>query len=146
MAENQRIKGQEVNILIVVGSELQDQLTEISDFEFNDEQEILQQGFLGQTTDQYDYVYKGTKGKLTLQIHTSQYFEFRKKINDKATRKSPDTRFNLTATANFPNGEKKRILFPNVSWGNIGHGIPGRTEYVKISMDWATSSTDESDA
>lgn len=140
----QRIKGQETNVIIASSLGVEDQLTEIMDCNFEDELEILQNGFLGRSNDDFDYVYKGTKGDMKLHIHTSKWFAFRKKIKDKAQRKTPDTVFNITTVMNFPNGERARILFPDIVWGPIPTKIPSRTQFVEISLSWACGGTDDS--
>jgi len=135
----QRLKGQEVTVIIVTGGVVENEINEIQSMDFEFEQEQLQQGYLGQFSDQFDYVFKGVKGSLDLHIHTGAWFDFLKKITDKAKRITPDTVFNITAVANFANEGAKTILFPDVSFGGIGHTIGGRTEYVKIKLPFGTS-------
>lgn len=138
----QRLKGQEVSINVMAGGVLEDTITAIQNFNVEDEFEILSQGYLGETTDRKDMVFKGVKGDFELHIATQDFLKLTQKIKDKARRVTPDVEFNLTATLNFPNGDTPTITFPDVAWGPIGKNTSSRSDYVKCKMQWACSDDD----
>lgn len=142
---SQRLKGQEVNILMTAGGELVDSLGNIQSFEFEDELEILKEGYLGEFANRYDEVYMGVNGKFDIHISRKSYFDFRRKIKDRAQRKTPDVQFNISCVVSFPSGETKTVLFADVVFGTLPHSFPGRKDYAKISMAFGTSDSVESD-
>jgi hypothetical protein len=84
---SQRIKGQETEVVIIADGVPQSNLTDIKDSEFAFKMEIIQEGYLGQTTDKYDSVFKGVRGKMTLHFDNPDVFTMALKIKDKARRR-----------------------------------------------------------
>lgn len=131
---DQRIKGQEINILITAGGTLEDTLTDIQNFNMEVDLEIRKQGYLGEKTDRRDEVYNGVKFDLELHIHKAAWFAFVRKIIDRAKRDTPDVVFNITGVFNFPNGETPQLLLPDVKWGAIPHNVSARGDFVKVKL------------
>jgi hypothetical protein len=130
----QRIKGQEVSILIVQDDELQDTLTDIQNFNLELEFEIKSQGYLGEKTNRKDYIFNGCKFDFELHVHTQDYLPFIQAVHDKAQRLTPDTQFNISGIFSFPNGDEPELLLNDVSWGAIPKTIGSRGDYVKLKM------------
>lgn len=127
----QRIKGQECTISIVRDGVLEAELTDIQDFNATLMLELLQQGFLGETTDRFDEVFKGSKFDFSMQHHSQDHLIFNKAIVDRARRKTPNIIINVQVTFAFPNGDTPTWSWPDASFGEIGVNIPGRAEFKK---------------
>jgi hypothetical protein len=138
----QRIKGQEVNILITLDNEVQAEITDIQNFNLTDQFEMLQQGYLGRTTDDFDEVYKGVKFDFEMHSHSQDYFTLRQAIEDRARRKQPDLVFNIVVTLLYPNGDTPTITLPDVKWGPGALNAPARADYLKIKMEGGCSGPD----
>lgn len=130
----QRIKGQEVQILIVQDAVLQDALTDIQDFNGELELEIKSQGYLGEKTNRKDEIYNGVKFDLSLHMHSQDPFAFQFSIVQRAKRITPDTVFNITGIFNFPNGDQPQFLFPDAKFGAQPLSISSRGDYVKLKV------------
>jgi hypothetical protein len=125
----QRIKGQEVQIIIVRDGSLEDTLTDIQNFNMEDDFELIGKGYLGEPTDRYDEVYKGTKFDFEIHTHSQDYLTFTKAIRDRAKRVTPNTVVNITAVFNYPNGDAPTRLLPDCHFGPIGDKTQSRGDY-----------------
>src|SRR5579862_8592571 len=119
----QRIKGQEVQVLFVRASALEDTLTDTQDFEFEPKIELKEAGYLGETTNRHDEIFNGCKFTGTLHLHSQLWFSYNQAIIARARRQVPDTVFNISAVWNFPNGDTPTVLLPDVHFGPQAHGV-----------------------
>jgi hypothetical protein len=132
---SQRIKGQEVAILITQDSQLQDTLTDIQNFNLEAQFEIKSQGYLGEKTNRKDEIYNGCKFDLELNLHKQDWFTFQNNIKNRAQRITPDTIFNITGVFSFPNGDTPTVLIPDVHFGPQPLNITSRGDYVKVKLE-----------
>jgi hypothetical protein len=132
-----RIKGQEVTIIFTRGGSLEDTLTNTKDFEFEPKLEIKEQGFLGEKTNRHDDIFNGAKFTGTIQLTTQDWFKYQKAIIDRATRRTPDVVFNITAVMEFPNGDTPTVMLPDVKFGPQPGGIRSRGDYVEVKIEGA---------
>jgi hypothetical protein len=130
----QRIKGQEVSILITTDGNLEDTLVDIQNFTLEAEFEIKSQGYLGEKSNRKDEVYNGCKFDFELHIHKQDWFVFQQKIKDRAQRNIPDTTFNITGVFAFPNGDTPTMLIPDCYFGPNPLNITSRGDYVKVKI------------
>lgn len=131
---SQRIRGQEVQVLITRAGSLEDSLTEIQNFNFEAEFEIKSQGYLGEKTNRKDDIYNGVKGDMELHLHSQAWFSFLNAVKDRAARVTPDLVINIVAVCNFPDGTTPSVLFPDVKFGAMPVAISSRGDYVKVKM------------
>ena len=134
MSTAQRIKGQEVSILITRAGALENTLTDIQNFNVEMEFEVKSQGYLGEKTNRRDTIFNGTKFDMELNLHTQDYIPFLQAIHNKAQRLTPDVIFNITAVMSFPNGDTPEVLLNDVSFGANPMNIGSRGDYVKIKV------------
>jgi hypothetical protein len=132
MATNtERVKGQETEVLIVVNSQVQDTLTDIMNFNSELSFEIKSVGYLGEKTNRKDYIYNGAKFDFEMHTHTQDWVTFVQAQLDLAKRNTPNTQFNITFVAEYPNGDTPSFLFSNASFGALPFGAASRADYVK---------------
>jgi hypothetical protein len=134
-----RIKGQEVEIVMLVDGAPRENLKFAQSLDFTFMTERKQEGFIGETTDRFDTVFHGVEGKTQHQFDTPEPFNVVRLIVNKARNREPNTVFNLRCTLKFPNGQKARIVFRDVSFGALPFSVGNRTDYVKFSLDFACS-------
>lgn len=132
----QRIKGQEVSILVVRDTVLETELTDILNFNAEFTLEQIAQGYLGEKTERHDEIYKGTKGDFEMHTHSQDWITFVAAIKDRAQRNTPDTIFNISAVMSYPNGQTPTILFPDVKFGAVPLNLGSRQDYKKIKIDF----------
>lgn len=142
---DQRIKGQEVTVLITRGGVLEDTLNDVQSFNASVDLQLLSVGYLGEKTNRKDYIFNGIKGDIQLHIHKSVWFDFAQSIIAKAKRETPDVIFNITGVMFFPNGEVKTMLIPDVAWGEIPHNISNRGDYVGVRLSFEASDWEPTD-
>jgi hypothetical protein len=136
---SQRIKGQEVEVMLVVDSAPQDTITDVRSFELAFQTEILREGYLGETTDRRDSIFKGVRGRMELHIENADIFKLFTSIIDKARRRTPGTKINVKATLNFPNGERPRVVIPDVEFGELPLNFGSRSDYGAVTLDFEAS-------
>lgn len=136
---SQRIKGQEVELLFILNSKPQQNITDIKDLEIVANLEILSEGYLGQTTEQKDSIFTGISGKCTLHYATQDILKFAASLIDKARRRTPGTAVNVKATLNFPNGQRPRVMLPNCEFGEIPMNFGSRKDYGSIGLSFQAS-------
>lgn len=136
---NQRIKGQEVEILFVLNGAPQEALLDIRSIELELQQEIMSEGYLGETTNRRDAIFNGVRGRIEAHIETQDFLSFFQAVVDKARRREPGTQINLKVTLNFPNGQTPRVLLPDIEFGNLPLNFGSRSDYGTVSLDFEGS-------
>lgn len=134
-----RIKGQEVEIIIIAGGQPQTTITTVRDFEMTFQTEVLREGYLNETTDRRDTIFRGIKGKMMLHLENSDIFNLIQVIIDKARRRTPGVTINIKATLNFPNGDRPRVLVPDCEFGELPLNVGSRSDYVSQSIDFESA-------
>ena len=138
----QRIKGQEVSILIVANTELQHTLTDVQNFNIEVELELISKGYLGEKTERKDFRLKGIKFDGELHIHSQDVLSFVQKVVAKANRTQPGLIFNITGVFSFPNGDTPELLLNDVAWGAIPFKIGSQGDYVQLKLQGECSDLD----
>lgn len=132
---SQRIRGQEISVLITRDSTLEDTLTDIQNFSLETQFEIKSQGYLGEKTNRKDFIFNGGKFDMLLHLHKQDWFFFWKAALDKAQRNTPDVIFNITGVFSFPNGETPTLLLPDCMFGPMPMNVPARGDYVSVKVE-----------
>ena len=141
MANEKRIKGQEVIIAMSGPQGNIGSIDAVQSFEVDHEIDILSEGYLGEVAERKDEIFMGISGKAELHIAKPDYLRLAQQIIDKAQRRiAATTVFNITATLRFPTGQVARVLYPDVSFGTIPLNIGGRDEYVSTTLEFEGSS------
>lgn len=134
---DQRIKGQEVSIVITNDGELEAELTDVKNCEFVPQFEIKEQGYLGEKTNRTDDIFNGVKGSLELHIHSGDVFDFIQAVKDRAQRNTPDRVFNIAGIFVFPNGEIRTLTIPDAKFGPTPISQSDRGDYVAVKFEFA---------
>jgi len=132
----QRIKGQEVEVLIIADGAPQMNITTVKSFEFTYQMEVASEGYLGETTNRRDSVYKGISGKMELHIENQTILTLANTIIDKARRRIPGAQINIKATLNFPNGQRPRIIISDAEFGELPFNFGSRTDYLAVTVNF----------
>ena len=133
---SQRIKGQEVEVLLIVDGTVQDTITDVRSFEVAAKLETKEEGYLGEKTNRYDEIYNGVRGRLELHVENKDVFTLLQSIIDRAKRRTPGTQINIKATLNFPNGDRPRVLVANAFFGEIPINFGSRGDYGTVGLDF----------
>lgn len=132
----QRIKGQECNLLLVQDGQPLDTITDVRSFEITAKLDVLEEGYLGETTVRLDEIFKGCKGKITLHFENKDVFDLITSITARARRRTPGLKINAKVTLNFPNGDRPRVQIKNLFFGDIPMNFAGRSDYGEVTLDF----------
>jgi hypothetical protein len=132
----QRVKGQETELTLSIDGVDQESMALVKDMELEFEIDNPEQGYLGETANRVDAVFKGVSGSANLHFESAGPFDVLRRILDKASRQTPDTLFTFLTTIRFSDGTTRRITLPDVSFGNVTLKTSGREDYSEISLSW----------
>ena len=85
----QRIKGQETVVSFVGTEGSEEGLTDVQSSESEFQMQILTDGYLGETSDRRDDIFRGASGSISIHLETPQYFAFARRVIDRAQRRTP---------------------------------------------------------
>lgn len=136
---DQRIKGQESQLILVLNGAPQATITDVVSSELTYQFQLKQQGYNGEAQDRFDEVFLGIGGRIELHLENQQIFNLIKSVQDRAQRRIPGNVINMKMTLNFPNGDRPRVLVPNLFFGNMPLSFPGRTEYAVLPLEFNAS-------
>ena len=132
---NERIKGQETAISITVGGALQTSIDTIQSAELEFELDLLEEGYLGETSDRVDSVFKLMKVSITMHVTSEDYLSLADAIVARAQRRVGGApQIDLIGTFVFPNGDLPSIVVPDIYFEGIPLNIGGRDEFVELTL------------
>ena len=132
---SQRIKGQEVEVLIVVNGVPQVTIADVRSFNVTPRFEIKEEQYLGETSMRFDEIFNGVTFDMELHFENQDVFTFVQTIKDRASRRTPGTVINVKATLNFPNGQRPRIILKDCFFGDTPVGFGSRSDYGTFKID-----------
>lgn len=125
-----RLRGQNVELAIVVNGQNNSNLTKIKSFSFEPMMETQEEGFLGHTSNEFDDIFNGISGDIELQIPNRGYIDFLLKVIKRARDQEPGTKINIKCTCNFSVQGPVRLMFADISIESPKFDSGGRGEYV----------------
>lgn len=136
-----RLKGQEVAVTVTGPDGEITSFNNIGSFSSSYNFEALEENYLGQTAPQYDTIYQGCEGSITLHLDRADFYEFVvEPIRERAARRVPaGTQYNITKAYSYPNGDRVRITYEDVQFDGIDDEAGGRADYVEITVNWKCS-------
>lgn len=132
-----RLKGQEVAATFVSSQGIEESVADVKSLDIQFDRDILSEGYLGQTTEQKDDIFKGVSGKIEFHVRNEGFLDLTSRINERSRRRLPGELFQIVATLTFPNGTSRRIVIPNVFFGATPINTSSRDDYVMVSYDYA---------
>lgn len=137
-SQSERVKGQEVSLLIVANGNIADTLTEVGNFNGELSFEVISKGYLGEKTNRKDMIYNGAKFDFELNTYTQDVWTLVAAIKALAQRTAPTNQINISGVFQYPNGDTPTMLWSNCQFGAVPVSTPGRNEYVKHKFQGET--------
>lgn len=134
-----RIKGQDVEVGVVIDGRLQASTADVKSCEFAFKLSVQEEGYLGEKTNRYDMVFSGIRGRMEIHSKNVEVFDVVEAIVNKAKNRTPGVTINVKATLNFPNGQRARLVFRDVAFGEIPFNVGDRASYVSGSLEFQGS-------
>ena len=135
MAQLQRIKGQEVEVNLLVNGVPQSSLTTVRSLTITPKFELKEENYLGETSTRYDEMFNGVSFSMELNFADAGVFDFLAAVKDRAERRTPGTVINMKATLNFPSGRSSRVVLKDCFFGDMPIGFGSRGDYGTFSLD-----------
>lgn len=137
----QRAKGQEVSIAIIVDSALQTTIDTIKSAEIEFEQELLEEGYLGETSDRVDSIFNLIRVNLEGDANSQDYLTLADSIVARSQNRTGGVvRIDIVGSFAFPNGDFPSIVISDVHFEGIPFNIGGRNEFVSFQLSGKSSS------
>jgi hypothetical protein len=134
-----RIKGQETELIFIKNGSPIDSLQNCKSLDFTFKTKILEEGYLGETTQQYDSVFDGVEGNAEFHFADSTPFGVAVDLINKARRREAGTAVNIKTTFSFPSGRRARVVIRNAEFGPIPFSVGGRSEFVSFKLAFSAS-------
>jgi hypothetical protein len=134
-----RIRGEETSLMLVAGAAIVRGFDDVKSFSIEPQMEIKEEEFIGQTSPQFDEIFKGVKGRAECQYSSAAVFDFLMSLIDRAKRRTPGLVVNLKTTLVFANGDRVRLILKNCAFGPMPFGFTGRSEYGTVTLEFACS-------
>ncbi len=137
-----RVKGQETQVVVTGADGVETSVADVKSAEFTFERDILSEGYLGQTTEQKDDIFKGLTGKIEFHVRNAEVLDLIFRINEVTRRRLVGEQFEISTTFNFPDGQRRRVIVPDAKFGSIPIQAPSRDDFVSVSFDFAADDGD----
>lgn len=134
----ERLKGQDVTIIVVQNSVVQDTLNCVKNFNGELSFEVLTAKYLGEKTNRTDMIFNGAKFDFELDTYTQDWISFVQAAQAKAKRTAPNNVFNITGVFQYPNGDTPAMLFADASFGPMPINTADRGSYLKHKIQGAS--------
>lgn len=114
-------------------------ITAIQNFEMTVQLETLSEGYLGETTERKDEIYKGVSGTIEMHLESADIFDLERAVVDRARRRTPGTKINVKTTLRYPNGDRVRVMIPDIFIGSPNLRAGSRQDYVSKRIEFVAS-------
>ncbi len=134
-----RIKGQETRISVTGPQGLITSISNIQSFEFELQTEILSEGYLGETTERKDDIFKGVRGRMSGHMSSRDYLRFVEAAKLRSQMRDANaglSKFSATCAFDFPEGGRARALLDDMFFGPLPVNSGGRDEYVEFTIEF----------
>ena len=135
----QRLKGQETVLTVLVNGTEQVSLHDVKNFSITPNFDKLEEGYLGETTNRFDEIFKGCGVELEVHTEDEGVFAFLEAVKDRAQRRTPGTVINIMATLQYPNGQRPRIVLRDVFFADLPFNIGSRSDYASFKISGSCS-------
>lgn len=131
-----RIKGQEVALVVVSAAGTEESVADVKSIDMQFDRETISEGYVGQSTEQKDDIFKGISGKAEFHLRDGGAFDLINRMNLRSKRRLPGELFQLIGTFSFPDGTSRRIVIPDARFGNIPISTASRDDYVMVTFEF----------
>ena len=101
--------------------------------------ELIEEGYLNETTDRYDTIFKGISGKAACHFDSPDLLSLIQRVVERARNRVPGGMYNIKQTIAFPNGRRARVLVRDINFGPFPMNFSSRAAYGELSVDYGAS-------
>ena len=136
-----RLKGQETTLSVISPAGLEQGIGEaVKSLTVEVKMDIMSEGYLGQTTEQKDDLFKGIGGSITIHMTNADFLAFTDGVIARSQRRtSAADRYSINTTLAYPDGTRSRCIIPDIFFGSPKMEVGSREDYVECSFDFEAS-------
>lgn len=136
MAANQRLKGQEAFIAIMIDGDLQTRIDSVQSLEVEFMMEILEEGYLGETSNRFDSIYNGMRVKIEGHCNSEAYLDLAQAIKERAQhRAGSPVRIDVVASYAFQNGDFPNLMLQDVQFDAVPFSLDSRQAFKSFTLE-----------
>jgi len=136
MATKFNLRGDELQLRITVNGELERTIVDLKSGSITLNIEKLFERYVGRTSNSIDERYNHTDVSLTFHPRSQAFLDLIDRIQKRAQRQLPQESLviNLVTSLQFVNGDRPKVMVPDLKFGNIPINIPAEG-YVDFVLD-----------
>lgn len=135
-----RLRGEQVTIKLIQNGAPVAAWPAIANGSLECKNDILEEGFLGETSQRFDSIFMGWGISLELQMESSAEEQFVDAVQAKNQRRAgAPVRLDIVWTNSYPTGQTTLRVLEDVEFGAMKIDGGGRSDYVKLSFDGSCS-------
>lgn len=142
MSGEQTLEGQETTIRCVSDGDLVAELKFFTSFNDTVEQEIKENGYLGEPFMRYTDIFNGYAGDFEFHVNTASWIAWDAALTARAQRKTPGTTFEVVRVDQFSDGTNVTYTYKDPAWGQRPTSIGSRADKVKVKASFKCSERD----
>lgn len=139
MSDN-RLLGQDTIFRFIEDGSVVAELTDIQEFSMEYDRTMTEEGYAGEKANRYGEVFNGLKGDVSAHISDPKLLVFIERLNLRAQRKVSGMKVDAISVFPFPDGQDKKVIISDLSFGSISTRNSGRGAYHSFSTSWGASS------
>jgi hypothetical protein len=133
-----RIKGQDVTVnMVSTFGGVETSFLDVGSIEVQFDREILSEGYLGQTSEQKDDIFKGVSGTIQFHSRTADTLGLIQRINLASQERLPGESFQIVAKMKFPLGGSRLMAFADCKFGSIPLNFGDRQSFGEFRLEFA---------
>ena len=132
-----RLKGQQVEIRFIKGGKIWQAYTNIVSYSVRPKLRVLEQGFLGETTNRHDEVFDGATGNISFHCDRKEAETLIQDVIDRAKGDIATFAINIVETNYYPGGDTVKFIYPDVKISDPEKNASGRGDYVTLGFTWS---------
>lgn len=135
-----RLKGQDCSLTLTDPDGPVASLVKLVEFSIVLLAEILQEDYCDTDAPEFDEIPNGVELKAKFHHNDPDVFDFFKKVNDRRARISdPLGKFSAMTRCNFPGQGRRRIVVPNLFFGDLPFTAGGRKQFTATEINGKAS-------
>ena len=131
-----RVRGQETNVQFLINSVPQITTSDIKSHEMEWQFEIQKEGYIGETSDRRDTIFRGMRGSIEFHFENPDIFGIIASILLRATRRVPGTQINLKTVINYSDFGPTTIVIPGIAIGAVPLKFGSRSDYGMLTFPY----------
>ena len=135
-----RLRGEQVEIKLIQNGAPVDTWRAVMSGDLTCKNDILEEGFLGETAQRYDSIFMGWSLSIELQMERAAEEQFVDAVQAKNQRRAgAPVRFDVVWTNSYPDAHVTLRVLEDLEFGEFKISAGGRSDFVKLSFDASCS-------